>query len=426
MTNLKYIGKISLGAVFLLLITALGTKIKAQGHITYSFEESALAAQLESSYTLALRLNSNPLLEDYDVKFYGLDVEVDNHSDQIGGSTTILVEVRKNAFATLVFELYQGLEVDRVLVDGAEMSFTHSDDELSIALSTVRDSGALISTQIYYGGQTGEGMLMEIDEEWGVPVTYTSSEPFYSKDWFPCKQDLTDKADSVHVFITTDYELMGVSNGIHTGTTYFPNGDVRYEWKSNYPIDFYLISIAVADYTEYKLEVQPAGISKPILIQNFLYDIPGCLDTYRDQINVTIPIMEVFCDYFGPYPHREEKYGHYLWPRGGGMEHQTMTGMGNFEFYLVAHELGHSWFGNYVTVPPGRISGSMKDLPPMQATWPPKFLVPSMHLVSGNTVSTGPSSKLMDLYMCRKRMRIMIHEYSVGTSPIIKEWPCCI
>ena len=59
--------------------------------------------------------------------------------------------------------------------------------------------------------------------------------------------------------------------------------------------------------------------------------------------------MEVFCEQFGPYPFREEKYGHYLWPRGGGMEHQTMTGMGHFEFYLVAHELGHSWFGNYVT-----------------------------------------------------------------------------
>ncbi len=349
MTCLKYIGKICLSALFLLLITALGTKIKAQGHITYSFEESALAAQQESSYTIALRLNSNPLLEDYDVKFYGLDVEVDNRSDYIRGSATILVEVSSPSLDTLVFDLHDALIVDRVVVDGEPLVFTHENHELQIFLNNSSTSGSLISVLIYYGGQTGEGMLMEIDEEWGVPVTFTSSEPFYSKDWFPCKQDLTDKADSVHVFITTDYELMGVSNGIHTGTTYFPNGDVRYEWKSNYPIDYYLISIAVADYTEYNLEVQPAGISKPIFIQNFVYDVPSCLDTYRDQIDVTIPIMEVFCDYFGPYPHREEKYGHYLWPRGGGMEHQTMTGMGNFEFYLVAHELGHSWFGNYVT-----------------------------------------------------------------------------
>jgi hypothetical protein len=59
--------------------------------------------------------------------------------------------------------------------------------------------------------------------------------------------------------------------------------------------------------------------------------------------------MELYADLFGTYPFREEKYGHYMWPWGGGMEHQTMTGMGNFEFYLVAHELGHSWFGNYVT-----------------------------------------------------------------------------
>ena len=179
--------------------------------------------------------------------------------------------------------------------------------------------------------------------------TYTSTEPFYARDWFPCKQDLEDKADSVHVSITTPFHLKGVSQGLLTATTYFPNGKVRYEWKSRYPIAYYLISIAVADYVEYNLEAHPGGSSSPIFIQNFVYDRPGCLETYRENIDVTVPVMELFCERFGPYPFRDEKYGHYLWPRGGGMEHQTMTGMGNFEFYLVAHELGHSWFGNYVT-----------------------------------------------------------------------------
>jgi aminopeptidase N len=326
------------------LIKALGQNLVSDDPIIKHFTKTGHNA-LKSD----LSANSNPLLNDYDVKFYKLDIQVDNKSDHIQGNVTMLARVQNNPLSTLVVELHNGLLVERVMVNGEVKQFSHDGDEISISLGNPLDTAAMVTTQIFYGGQTGGGMVTETDENWDIPVTYTSSEPFFSKDWFPCKMDLEDKADSVHVFITTDYGLKGVSNGILTGTTYFPNGKVRYEWKSNYPIAFYLISIAVADYIEYNIEARPAGLSNPIFIQNFLYNRPGCLDTYRDQINVTIPIMELFCDLFESYPFRDEKYGHYMWPRGGGMEHQTMTGMGNFEFYLVAHELGHSWFGNYVT-----------------------------------------------------------------------------
>ncbi len=294
-------------------------------------------------------LPSNPLLKDYDVKFYKLDLQAGIESDHIQGNAIILAGVRHHPLSTMVLELTNSLAVERILVNGNENQFSHEGEEISIPLGHPLDTGELVTVQIFYGGQTGEGMATETDENWDVPVTYTKSEPFYAKDWFPSKMDLEDKADSVHVYITTDYGLKAVSNGILTGTTYFPNGKVRHEWKSSYPIAFYLISFAVAGYMEYNIEAYPAGLSHPIFIQNFLYDRPGCLDTYRDQINVTVPIMELFCDLFDAYPFREEKYGHYMWPWGGGMEHQTMTGMANFEFYLVAHELGHSWFGNYVT-----------------------------------------------------------------------------
>jgi aminopeptidase N len=346
---MKQIGFLFASFLGLLFNPGSASTVHAQEGVLYPFEESLLAVEQNLGSHLTRSANINPLLESYDVKFYGLDVEVGINSDKIKGNATILVEVINPAIGQLVFELYHSLDVEMVLVDGAKMSYSHEGDELYIDLETPPYSGDLLTAQIFYGGQTGEGMVNEIDEEWGIPVSYTSSEPFYSKDWFPCKQDLSDKADSVHVFITTDFGLMGVSNGLHTGTTYFPDGRVRYEWKSNYPIDYYLICIALSDYIEYNLEAQVDELNTPIFIQNFIYDKPGCLDAYKVQIDMTIPIMRVFCHDFGPYPHRNEKYGHYLWPRGGGMEHQTMTGMGNFEFYLLAHELGHSWFGNFVT-----------------------------------------------------------------------------
>ena len=133
-----------------------------QGLAQYTFEESQLAAQ-QSKRTFAVNsLNDNPLLEDYDVKFYGLDLRVNNRSDRVQGNTTILVETQRSSFETLVFELYHNLKVDRVLVDGAEMSFTHTDYELYIELSTPRDSGNLLTAQVFYGGQTGEGMVLSL------------------------------------------------------------------------------------------------------------------------------------------------------------------------------------------------------------------------------------------------------------------------
>jgi len=337
--------------IFLLIIFMLDLSFPANSQVLISDDYLFKLTNEMPGNTrkVPIMLNSNPLLRDYDIKFYKLDIEADNKSDRIEGNVTILAQVKSNMVSTLVVELYNTLVVDRILIYGEEVLFNHVGDEISILLENPLDSGDMVNAQIFYGGNTGSGMVTQTDENWGVPVTYTSSEPFYSKDWFPCKENLEDKADSVHVFITTSYGLTGVSNGILTGTTYFPNGKVRYEWKSNYPIAFYLISIAIADYIEYNIEAILPELSEPVFIQNFIYDHPECLNTYKEQIDITVDIMEVFSDLFGTYPFHEEKYGHYLWPRGGGMEHQTMTGMGNFEFYLVAHELGHSWFGNYVT-----------------------------------------------------------------------------
>src|SRR5690606_27826997 len=67
--------------------------------------------------------------------------------------------------------------------------------------------------------------------------------------------------------------------------------------------------------------------------------------------NVSPGIIESFSDLFGLYPFADEKYGIYSAPVSGGMEHQTISAIGNVtDKYLLAHEMAHQWFGDNVNV----------------------------------------------------------------------------
>src|SRR5690606_1218168 len=89
----------------------------------------------------------------------------------------------------------------------------------------------------------------------GVPVLYTLSEPFGARDWWPCKQDLNDKIDTIDVFITAPSQYVSVSNGVEQSQT-VNDGLKTTHFSHNYPIPAYLIAIAVTNYSVF---TQTAG-----------------------------------------------------------------------------------------------------------------------------------------------------------------------
>ena len=315
------------------------------------FEKGYLSP--EKNYHPAVTVKSQPLYnslsDGYDVKFYGFDLEAGNTSAYLNGSVTIGATVVAAMLDTFVVELHPDYTIDSIKVNGSIQSFVTDIDDVKIPLSPGIPGSGWIEAQVFYHGQISKDGWAGIMHSTSYNVTYTLTEPLYAKDWFPCKQVLTDKADSVFVFITTDESLKVGSNGLLTDLVPLDGGKVRHEWKTYYPTAFYLISFAVGDYYEYNIYAKPEGMDgDSILIQNYLYNA-SVLNNYRSEIDITVDLIEIFSDLFGMYPFKDEKYGHCMAPIGGGMEHQTMTTLSGFSFELVSHELTHMWFGDYVT-----------------------------------------------------------------------------
>jgi len=342
---------LSLVSIFL-----IGTSIQAQegAHHCSRLKSHSILNQSRSN---TLSLDYIALTEEYDVNFYFLDVNLERTTTDISGVVEIHATSKVSVLDTVLFELHNNLTINSILVDGvANTLYTRIGSAVIVPTTYTNGDNFIIS--IDYAGTPpngasnplgGGGMTNGSSGSWGNQVTWTLSEPFSAFEWFPCKQSLTDKADSVYVFVTTDTSNMAGSNGILTDVVDLGNGKERYEWKSNYAIDYYLISIAVAEYVEYNVYANPTGSTSPILIQNFVYNNPATLPNFQTEINNTVDFIEYFSEIYGMYPFANEKYGHCMAPLSGGMEHQTMTTQGWFEDGLTAHELGHQWWGDNVT-----------------------------------------------------------------------------
>lgn len=296
---------------------------------------------------------NDPRLDYYDVGFYFLNLTMDNASVDVAGSVIIDLNLLPEYSNELVFDLKSDMSVDSVKINGEIKSFTHSTDVIVVDYSHLSDYNADydVSAQIFYHGTPSEGMFNE-SEWYGTGVydfTYSLSEPYAAKYWFPCKQVLYDKADSSYCYITVPENLKAGSNGILVNEINVGGGKKRMEWQSSYPIDFYLISVAIGEYQDYSFYADIPNFTAQVLVQNFIPDNSVYLNTYIENINNTEDMLVMYSDYWGLFPHHMEKYGHCIVPLGGGMEHQTMTTLGNFDFILVTHELAHSWFGDYLT-----------------------------------------------------------------------------
>lgn len=291
-----------------------------------------------------------PSMNKYDVRHLFIDISVEPGSRALAGITTTRVTLTE-PLDTFITELRNNLIVDSAFVNNTAYPVTRAADHLFIPFASTQPAGQELVVRVHYRG-TGNtpGVYAGTMTSSGLTYFATLSESYQAREWFPCKQILTDKIDSANIWITTSGPNMAGSNGVLEGVDNLPAGKLRYRWKTRYPMNYYLPSIAVGNYLEYLNYAKPQDIAPDsIPILHYVANNPTYFNSVKTNIDKTPVFLERFSELYGLYPFHEEKYGHAMAGIGGGMEHQTMSTMNSFGTSLIAHELGHQWFGDHVT-----------------------------------------------------------------------------
>ncbi|OQX95675.1 hypothetical protein B6I21_04160 [candidate division KSB1 bacterium 4572_119] len=285
--------------------------------------------------------------EEYDVKYYSLDLIPDPTTEILTGKVQIVGAVLSSGLNYVELNFINNMTIDGLYLTenpGTNLTYTHTNNILTVNLDQDYSQGQHFDFVVEYHGLPLYGF--GFSSYHGSPMIWTLSQPYGARAWWPCKDIPSDKADSVDIRVTVPSELIVASNGV-LRETIKEGANTTYWWHEKYPIVSYLVSLAIHPYTvEYDNYIYNdlADTMKIhfYMFPNHVNELQGINALIKDQIGF-------FSDIFGPYPYLDEKYGHADFLGGGAMEHQTCSSFSFWNEWVYAHELAHQWWGDLIT-----------------------------------------------------------------------------
>jgi aminopeptidase N len=328
-------------------IFAIGLLILAVSTTAQQINRLRISESEKNQMERKLNFIQSEGITNYDLVYHRAEWEAYPDQNYIKGTITTYFKAKIDGFAQLVFNLASSLQIDSIKYHLSNTNFTFTDNLITINLPEILDIEVLDSVTIYYQGVPNSNGFGSFATGFSnsSPVLWTLSEPYGAMDWWPCKQSLTDKIDSMDIYVKSGANYKVGSNGKLMSEIITDDTKITH-WKTRYPIATYLVAIAISDYS---VLCDTAWVDDNHWVEILNYAYPQSLADAQNTSEHTVKTLELFSRLFIPYPFYKEKYGHAQFGWGGGMEHQTMTFLSGFYDILITHEMAHQWFGDYVT-----------------------------------------------------------------------------
>jgi aminopeptidase N len=290
----------------------------------------------------------------FDVLHYDITLFIDFTTEEIFGNTKVLSVSQVPDLSSIDLDLAV-LTVDSVFSGTDTLSFTHVDSVLTIDLGQTYSAGDSFEVRVVYHGQPGNegptgfgGFYFD-----GTPtmafqmgVGLVADPPSMGKFWFPCWDWPCDKATADYHITVPGTGKKIVCNGVLVEASVDTvNSTTTYVWSETHQIAPHVMTVHARRYTEIVDSTYDW-----IHYWVFAGDAEDALIHFQ---NVDI-MMDGFVERYGPYPF--SKFG-YVAATKGDMEHQTcvthvaqLINPNHLYDWLLAHELGHQWWGDCVSV----------------------------------------------------------------------------
>lgn len=299
-------------------------------------------------------INHNARSDSLDVLHYTVALDMTQHEEAwVTGHCVVQFRAKKEGVQALPLDLLQ-MQVDSVLLGQQPLEYDYNDTLLTVYLADPLKKDALQQVTIYYKGhpledKTWGGFYYKDDYAYNLGVGFAADPHNYGRVWHPCFDNFKERATYTFHIKTKGNQRAHCNGSLLSERTI--DGITTRTWQLKDPIPTYLACIAVGNYTTVHQQYQGVQETIPIELVAEAQDTSKLKESFQ-HLDKAIAAYEYW---YGP--HRWSKVGYSLVPfRSGAMEHVTniaypiSAANGSLKReHLMAHELGHSWWGNLVT-----------------------------------------------------------------------------